>query len=313
MQNIYLLIGNDSNIIENTIKEILSKVEYNTNNKVIYNLKDNSILDIINEANTLSLLPSRKVILVYNSDSIFQSQDEDLIKYLNNYNKDVYIIFITEKSDSRKKIYKEFEKNGKIINITSDNDNYPIEFIKKYLSDNKYKMDSNLIDYLLSRTKNNIDNIKNELDKLFLYKIDDKIITKDDIDELTYNNEDNIMYEFTNAILEKNNNKAISMYHSFIEDNTSIDYLLVSIYNSYKTLYQVKVLNKDKSISDIAKIIGKKEYFVKKTLERSMDYTERELEDIIKHLSSIDKNYKKGLINPVHTLELTIIDICGKM
>ena len=30
---------------------------------------------------------------------------------------------------------------GKIINITSDNDNYPIEFIKKYLSDNKYKMD----------------------------------------------------------------------------------------------------------------------------------------------------------------------------
>ena len=313
MQNIYLLIGNDSNIIENTIKEILSKVEYNTNNKVIYNLKDNSILDIINEANTLSLLPSRKVILVYNSDSIFQSQDEDLIKYLNNYNKDVYIIFITEKSDSRKKIYKEFEKNSKIINITSDNDNYPIEFIKKYLSDNKYKMDSNLIDYLLSRTKNNIDNIKNELDKLFLYKIDDKIITKDDIDELTYNNEDNIMYEFTNAILEKNNNKAISMYHSFIEDNTSIDYLLVSIYNSYKTLYQVKVLNKDKSISDIAKIIGKKEYFVKKTLERSMDYTERELEDIIKHLSSIDKNYKKGLINPVHTLELTIIDICGKM
>lgn len=308
MSNVYLLIGNDSNIIENNIKEILSKIDYDTNNKVIYNLKDNSILDIINEANTLSLLPSKKVILVYNSDSIFQNQDEELIKYLNNYNKDVYIIFITEKSDSRKKIYKEFEKNSKIINITSDNDNYPIEFIKKYLSDNKYKMDSNLIDYLLSRTKNNIDNIKNELDKLFLYKIDDKIITKDDIDELTYNNEDNIMYEFTNAILEKNNNKAISMYHDFLEDNTSIDYLLVSIYNSYKTLYQVKVLNKDKSVSDIAKIIGKKEYFVKKTLERSMDYTERELMSIIKYLSSIDKNYKKGLINPVNALEIFIIN-----
>ncbi len=116
------------------------------------------------------------------------------------------------------------------------------------------------------------------------------------------------MYEFTNAILEKNNNKAISMYHSFLEDNTSVDYLLVSIYNSYKTLYQVKVLNKNKSISDIAKIIGKKEYFVKKTLERSMDYTERELMSIIKYLSSIDKNYKKGLINPVNALEIFLID-----
>ena len=274
---------------------------------IIYNLKENTILDILNEANTLSLIPSKKVILVYNADSIFQNQDEELIKYLHNYNKDVYIIFITEKSDSRKKIYKEFEKNSKII-ILSDNDNYPIEYIKKYLSDNDYKMDNSLIDYFLSRTKNNIDNIKNELDKLFLYKIDNKIITKEDIDKLTYNNEDNIIYEFTNAILERNNNKAISMYHNFILDNTSIDYLLVSIYNSYKTLYQVKVLNKNKSISDIAKIIGKKEYFVKKTLERSMDYTEDELLDIIKYLSHVDRDYKKGLINPVNALEIFLID-----
>ena len=37
MSNVYLLIGNDSNIIENNIKEILSKIDYDTNNKVIYN------------------------------------------------------------------------------------------------------------------------------------------------------------------------------------------------------------------------------------------------------------------------------------
>ncbi len=307
MSNIYLLVGNDSNIIENTIKEILSKIEYDKSNKIIYNLKDNDIEDVIEEANTLSLIPSKKVILVYSCDSIFQNGSDELIKYLNNYNKDVYIIFITEKCDSRKKIYKEFANNTKIIDITIDN-NYPEEFIKKYLTDNKYKMDNSLIEYFLLRTKNNIDNIKNELDKLFLYKMDDKVITKEDIDNLTYNNEENIMYEFTNAILEKNNNKAISMYHSFLEDNTSVDYLLVSIYNSYKTLYQVKVLNKDKSVSDIAKIIGKKEYFVKKTLERSMDYTEYELLDIIKYLSSIDKDYKKGLIDPVNALEIFIVN-----
>ena len=143
--------------------------------------------------------------------------------------------------------------------------------------------------------------------------MDDKIITKEDIDKLTYNNEDNIMYEFTNAILERNINKAILMYHSFIENNTSIDYLLISIYNSYKTLYQVKVLNNDKSISDIAKFIGKKEYFVKKTLERSMDYTESDILKIIDKLSEIDREYKQGLIDPVNALELTIINICSRI
>lgn len=308
MPNTYLLIGNNSDNIENNIKEILSKIDYDKNNKIIYNLKENSINDILNEANTLSLLPSKKVILVYNSDSIFQSQDIELIKYLNNYNKDVYIIFITEKSDSRKKIYKEFENHAKIINISSDNDNYPIEYIKKYLVDNNYKMDNNLVDYFLSRTKNNINNIKNELDKLFLFKTEDKVITKEDIDKLTYNNKENVMYEFTNAVLEKNNNKAVSMYHNFLEDNTGIDYLLVSIYNSYKTLYQVKILNEDKSISEIAKIIGKKEFFVKKTLEKSMEYTKEEIMNIINYLASIDKDYKKGLINPVNALEIFLVN-----
>ena len=247
MHNIYLLIGNDNNIIENSIKEILSKIEYDKNNKIIYNLKEDDILDVINEANTLSLIPSNKVILVYNSESLFTNQSEELIKYLNNYNKSVYIIFITEKSDSRKKIYKEFEKVSKIINI-SDSDDYPREYIINYLKVNDYKMDNSLIDYLLSRTKLNIDNIKNELDKLFLYKMEDKVITKEDIDKLTYNNRDNLIYEFTNAILDGDNNKAIEMYHNFILDNTSIDYLLISIYNSYKTLYQVKLLNKSLSI-----------------------------------------------------------------
>ena len=34
MNNIYLLVGTDSNIIENNIKEILSKIDYDINNKI---------------------------------------------------------------------------------------------------------------------------------------------------------------------------------------------------------------------------------------------------------------------------------------
>lgn len=304
--NVYLITGSNDSVINNTVSDILKQVNCDDNNKIIYNLKENTISDVIEEANTVSLFRSNKVILVYSS-SIDKLDDEELIMYLNNYNKDVYLIFIVEKSDARKKIVKLINEKG--ISIDSDNvdKNYNKNYVVSYLKDNGYKMNSNVIECFLSRVSDNINDIRNELDKLFIYKLDDKNISLDDVKLITYDNTDNIIYEFTNALLEKDENKAISMYHSFIDSNMAIDYILASIYNSYKTLYQIKELNKNNSIRDISKTIGKKEYYVEKMLYRSMNYNDNELLDIIHTLAMIDKNYKSGLCNPVMEVELFIL------
>lgn len=304
--NVYLITGSNDSVINNTVSDILKQVNCDDNNKIIYNLKENTISDVIEEANTVSLFRSNKVILVYSS-SIDKLDDEELIMYLNNYNKDVYLIFIVEKSDARKKIVKLINEKG--ISIDSDNvdKSYNKNYVVSYLKDNGYKMNSNVIECFLSRVSDNINDIRNELDKLFIYKLDDKNIFLDDVKLITYDNTDNIIYEFTNALLEKDENKAISMYHSFIDSNMAIDYILASIYNSYKTLYQIKELNKNNSIRDISKTIGKKEYYVEKMLYRSMNYNDNELLDIIHTLAMIDKNYKSGLCNPVMEVELFIL------
>lgn len=304
--NVYLITGSNDSVINNTVSDILKQVNCDDNNKIIYNLKENTISDVIEEANTVSLFRSNKVILVYSS-GIDKLDDEELIMYLNNYNKDVYLIFIVEKSDARKKIVKLINEKG--ISIDSDNvdKSYNKNYVVSYLKDNGYKMNSNVIECFLSRVSDNIDDIRNELDKLFIYKLDDKNISLDDVKLITYDNTDNIIYEFTNALLEKDENKAISMYHSFIDSNMAIDYILASIYNSYRTLYQIKELNKNNSIRDISKTIGKKEYYVEKMLYRSMNYNDSELLDIIHTLAMIDKNYKSGLCNPVMEVELFIL------
>lgn len=304
--NVYLITGSNDSVINNTVSDILKQVNCDDNNKIIYNLKENTISDVIEEANTVSLFRSNKVILVYSS-SIDKLDDEELIMYLNNYNKDVYLIFIVEKSDARKKIVKLINEKGISIDSDSVDKSYNKNYVVSYLKDNGYKMNSNVIECFLSRVSDNIDDIRNELDKLFIYKLDDKNISLDDVKLITYDNTDNIIYEFTNALLEKDENKAISMYHSFIDSNMAIDYILASIYNSYRTLYQIKELNKNNSIRDISKTIGKKEYYVEKMLYRSMNYNDNELLDIIHTLAMIDKNYKSGLCNPVMEVELFIL------
>ena len=48
---------------------------------------------------------------------------------------------------------------------------------------------------------------------------------------------------------------------------------------------------------DIGKVIGKKEYFVKKSLERLYRYSLDDLKDYINRLAKIDRDIKTGMDN----------------
>jgi DNA polymerase III delta subunit len=85
------------------------------------------------------------------------------------------------------------------------------------------------------------------------------------------------------------------MYDKFTLDNVGIDYLIISIYNSFRMNYIIKYLyNKNMSYFDISKVINKKEFFVKKTLERLYGYSLYDLGKYINKLYDIDKNIKNG-------------------
>ena len=75
------------------------------------------------------------------------------------------------------------------------------------------------------------------------------------------------------------------MYDKFMLDNVGIDYLISSIANSLRINYIIKLLyNKNVSNLEISKIIGKKEFFIKKSLERLYQYTLDDLGNYINKL-----------------------------
>ena len=98
------------------------------------------------------------------------------------------------------------------------------------------------------------------------------------------------------------------MYNNFKLQNISFDYLIVSIANAFRQALIIKMLHNDnKSNLEISKIIGKKEFYVKKMLERIYRYTEDDIASYISKLAIIDKNYKIGKVD-MTALELFLIN-----
>jgi len=300
MKNNYnLLIGENKEGREFNLYKILDNIDYDDNNKIEYDMNVNNFYDVIEEASMISLFSLVKVIIVNNFD-IDKINDRDfelLSKFIDSKNRDVYIIIIANKIDARKKSYKIFKDNFNIIDVDKI-DNNVYDYIDNKIKDNGYKIDSYNIEYLLSKTGNNINNINNELDKLFIYKIEDKKILKEDIDLLIFDNIDNVIYEFTNAILDDDYDKIKYMYDKFMLDNISFEYLLSTVASSFRMSLIIKLLyNKNMSNFEIAKVINKKEYFVKKTLDRLYRYSLDDLKRYINELAIIDRNFKMGYDN----------------
>lgn len=311
MSNLNLIIGTDQKLIDFYFQGILNKLDYNKDNKITYDISTNSFSLILDEASMISLFSPVKIIIGTNFD-ISKLNDNDidyLSKYLKNINKDVYIILISEKIDARVKAYKLFKDNFNIVDTTKENNKSDItSYIKNIVNDKKYKMSDNVIEYFISRIGNDINNINSELDKLFTYKEEDKTIDINDIELLTTDNIDNVIYEFTNAILDNDIDKTTTMYNNFKIENVSFDYLISSISNSIHQCLIIKILHNDgESNLSISKIIGKKEFYVIKMLERLYNYTEADLAKMISKLAKIDKDFKSGKSN-IDALELFLLD-----
>lgn len=311
MNNLYLIIGSNQEQINFYLYNILKDIDYLKENKITYDLTTSTLSDILDESSMMSLFSTTKIILGLNFtlDKLSKNDIEYLTNYLKSPNKDAYIILIANKIDLRVKESKIFKDNFKVIDTTkTNNQEDTVTYIKDYITNNNHQINSQNLEYLTNKLGTDIYNINNELDKIFIYLGKEKEITKDTIDLLINDKIDDIIYEFTNAILDNDYNKMIKMYQDLTRENIGSDYFIVSIANSFRQSLIIKILtNQYKSREEIAKVIGKKEFYIRKMQERLSNYTETDLTNYLNKLFIIDKNIKTGKSN-FDMLELFLIN-----
>ncbi len=311
MNNFYLLYGTDKSIINNELDKIIDKL--GTSDVIRYSLLDTLIEDIVMDAATISMFSNKKIIII--DDAVFLCANKTIDKievleeYFNNYNKDSYLIFIVnkEKVDTRKKIYKEIKKNGTVIECNKGNTNYVVSYINDYVKSNGYKI--NDIKYFINIVGTNLDNIKNELDKLFMYRLDSRKISNEDIDLVTIKNQEDEIFNLTDAVILGDVKKALVLLEEFLNKSYDEIQILSLLASQFRFLFQVKRLaNKNKRYDEIAKILEVNPYRVKFTINKLYTYNEDMLLEKIKKLGKIDYDIKLGIMDKRLAIEMFILD-----
>ena len=307
---IYLIYSLDKEMIEKYLSKLILKESIIDNSVIRYTLNEDNVNDILEECNTMSLFSLKKLVILESTNALSSKGKEitEITKYLDNYNKNVILVFtsLSDKVDTRKKIYKKINEIGKIECLNKDN-NYLKKLINEKIND--YKMNDIVIDYFLNKVGSNINNIENELDKLMIYKLDEKEILKEDIDSMCISNMEEEIFALSDAIIKNDNKKALELYNLFITRNYEVTQMIGLIASQFRFLLQIKLLyNNGKSNDEIAKLLEVHPYRVKLAINNCYYYSVESLSSYLNKLFELDKNIKLGLIDKNIFFQLFILN-----
>ena len=308
----YLLYGTEKFLIDNELKNIINKHGIEDINISKYDLEINTINEILEDANTISLFSSNKLIIVDNAfifSRVNKKVDniELLEEYLKNKN-DSIIIFLdnNEKLDSVKKIVKLIKDNGIIreFNLPKNINNS----VKSMFED--YKINNDAIDLLIDRVGNNLEIIYQEVEKLKIYKINDKLITLKDIEDVCVENINIDIFKFVDDIINKNKKNAIKTYNELLKLNEEPIKIVALLSSKFRLMYQASILSKkgytEEDISDILKV---HKYPVHLAILSGYKYNPKILLKYLNDLADLDIGIKTGEKDKELALELFILSL----
>ncbi|WHQ36992.1 DNA polymerase III subunit delta [Spiroplasma sp. SV19] len=316
----FLIYGEDAFLIKMQKNKILKKInpdnEYDLQE---YNYLEDSLLTILNDANTIPLFSEKRIIII--NDSYFITEEKikakvdnkehllHLMEYLISPNPSTFMIFVCPVNNisNRLKITKKMLELTSVLKATNLSYNELTKFIDNYVIKNNGTIKQNLINKIVEYLPNNLYIIKNELKKLLLI---DKVITNDLIENNMTKYLDTDIFKLVDDLLKNDLNNFLINYHYLQERGLSSIALLALITNSVIFTRDIIVLSAlKKTPSQIAEILQIHPFRVKKIAEHMHNFNIEKANNIIKELFWIDYNIKKGIIRKKISSDLYLIKL----
>ncbi len=319
MKHVYLLAGAESYYIDRGVDDILSRLFKKKEDRhdgliKIDCDKKADINEIIAAIETTPFFAEKNVTLVKNT-TLFKAKAaaaddesksgkrkdptiERLIKTLSDMLETNYVIFTTtEPADKRKSLYKAVNKVGVILEADAlrpwqiDNWlNYTLKTLKKNMDSEARKYFIEVISMLPEISLNYLDN---ELKKTALY-VNDKIITKKDLQTIMAEPPEVSSFALIDAVTERNLKKA--MYLLTVQMNEKKEAPLIAL-----LVRQVRLMIRAKYYMQqgirgkaLATPLSLNPYIAQKTGEAAAKFSDDTLSEVFLMLADADYFFKSG-------------------
>ncbi len=312
---LYLFYGEERFIIDDMAGKIASGAVEPSNrdfNLEIVKGSETTYEEIINKAQTLPFIGSRRVVIVKGIEEMKAEGAERLIEYCSNPSPSTCLVLIASEIDKRSKLYNALSKNGVAVEFGRVNERYAGSWITKKAKESGYGMDDDAKKYLLEIVGSRLQRLSMELEKIFTFKGNDRNITIDDIKLLVEDTKIETIFAFTDFIGSRDADSALKLLNKMLNQGETPVKIIAMIARQLRLILLAKSYRKKGiTLSEIPSKAGFAPFLLNGYLGQSEKYTIRELKESFFKIQEADIRLKSSDIREKMVLEKLVLDLCG--
>ena len=288
-ESCYILTGDDSFVVKSAVNMFsVFSGEFRDLNFTFFG-KDASISEVIAALLTPPMFSEYRVVCVND----YTGDLKQIKEYLKNPSSTSVLLFTGALTPNFNGIIPLCE----IVDCNRLEKSYLEGWVVRKAASQKISVSQKAASLLVEYCNRDMNSVYNELVKLMDYA--EGAIDESDVKELVSPQIEYKVFELSEAIAEKNADKAVELVNLMLAENNSSVSLMGMLFNHFRRLLFVSLNPKSDTLSSDLKV---KEYAVKVALRQAAKFSPRRLKAVFDRLNSLDAGVKAGKLSDKNAL-----------
>lgn len=305
---VYLIYGEEAFLkksYKNRMKEAM--VGDDTMNFHYFEGKGIDLKEIISLADTMPFFGDRRLILMEDSGLFKGSGAESLVEYLPQMPDTTCILFVESEVDKRNRLYKKVKDIGYVAEMVRQDVKQLSAWAGGILAKEGKKITGRTMELFLSKTGDDMENIRMELEKLISYTMGRDVITDQDVEEICTIRVTNKIFEMVAAIVNRKTRTAMDLYEDLLTLKEPPMRILFLIARQFNQILQVKeLMAQGMDRGSIASKLKMQPFVVGKVMPQARTFSREQILSYVSLCVDAEEAVKTGRLNERLAVELLI-------
>ncbi len=320
-----VLAGGDSLQQQAEIKKI-AKQAYGEGEFVIqrFDAAQKQTIRAVEELLSFSMLDPNRVIVLENAETVKQragaSNGEDgpvgndlsaVLEFVKSPRGETPFVLLADSDKNLSAPLKKALPKGAIYKLAKTSANKIRDAVMKRCSQAGVEIKPDAVKFFIGQCGDDAAAAQRELEKLLLWAEDGQTVTLDDCRRLIETEDDESVWELTNAAGQKKTRDALHLLNQLLDQGDHPIKIMAALSNHFRLLYACRALKADGIKQDQwAKRLGKPPWMIDRAARQANQFSLNAMQDAVRLLQQADADGKGGKSDEFLVVERLVVDLC---
>ena len=271
--------------------------------------KNPPLEEILELAETLPFFADRR-LLILEDTGLFKGGPGELAEALAHFPSTTFLIFTEQEVDRRSRLYKAVSSLGRAVELNTQDPSTLQKWILGQVKREGRQITREALGSLLEKTGTDMDNISQELEKLFSYTLGRPEIRPEDVEAVCVSHTENRIFDMVRATARGDARKALGLYYDLLSLKEPPLRILFLLTREFRQLLAVKELDRQGySQKEIAAKTGTQSFVAGRLREQARAFSRERLTRILEEAALLETDTKTGRITDRLAVEVFLLSV----